>query len=72
MAERSRVPLHGTEVCGSNPAGSHQFLKPGPIDLKLGPIDFKDPPHLEEMESRERRWEAEKGDGKQKFDSLTS
>ena len=45
------------EVLCSNPAGSHQFLKPGPIN-------FKDPPYFEEMESgeemesRERRWKA--------------
>ena len=51
------------EVRSSNPDGSHQFLKPGPIN-------FKDPQHLdemtsgEEMESRERRWKAERRDGK--------
>ena len=57
------------EVRGSNSAGSHQFLKLGPIDLMPG-LDFKDPKYLkkmesgEEMESREKRWKAERGDGK--------
>ena len=66
-------------------ARSHWYLKPGPINLKSGPINlksgpinFKDPPHLEEieseeeMESRERRWKSERGDGKRRLNLLTS
>ena len=72
VAEWSRAELHGTGFAVRIPqvpsifeAGSHQFSKPSPNDLKPGPINFKDPPHLEEMtsgeemESRESRWKVE-------------